>query len=736
MKKCNIIVKFTINDFDVLKYNIKLTDFNILTNEYEIKEKLNEIGCDAKWLQEEREFANDSYYHVYKEAVRETELIFNNTTPIKYKEINLMEGLKSDILFRLEFLENIKRNFDQQHNLLFLFSNFNYEMFAILEIAKTFGYDITFGIKSIVDDNLQSEEFSQSLAKNYDYLYNNHDELLLINTNKGIDEFVHSFFKKNSKFIQGKHVFFLTDNSYELYLKPIFPILEIFNKRKIPFVIFTLDQESTNNLQNRKFNVINLASELSNLIYLVLKPLQQLDSTSKQTTTRDVKKTVTEYILTIEEKIYFKIFNFYINHQKNPFVNKIAMIIKPHFQKIELDIKRRKIKQQKQVQLSEINRKRLIQKLKTNVSNVSDNDKQNIVQAINLFKKQIPITPQQKIINDTLLTIKEFDKNNNHTGSNLIKYFSNEINVLLIARAISAITLIDAILNNTKFLSILTSIGGNPDIDLIRSISKKHDIPSYMSTIWPYEEYIPINKIVFSGEKLLIAGNKLYQELIDIGIQKERLIITGNPKFDYLNNLVKKEKHVAKEIERKKIVVANTRWKVGDEDWMSRLIKFCNDNDLDILIKVHPVYENWKKDFHQERVSKINEKCKGLRYKIIINGDLSKILLDSTVLLTEFSWTGFESSLCNVPIIVTNFSKKEYSKYALLYNKEGVALYATSIEEVFICLKQILDDQKVQQKLSDARIKFHTNFNYLNDGNAAERIVDILVNQSKIEQKE
>ena len=125
-------------------------------------------------------------------------------------------------------------------------------------------------------------------------------------------------------------------------------------------------------------------------------------------------------------------------------------------------------------------------------------------------------------------------------------------------------------------------------------------------------------------------------------------------------------------------------------------------------------------------IQKIKEKCANLKYDITIDKDFPTLLSQAAVLITEFSWTGFEGSLFDVPLIVTNLQGKSYSDYALLYHKEGIALYATTLIELFDCLSRILNDYQTQEKLKEARKKLNYDFNYLNDGRAAQRIFKLL----------
>ena len=49
-------------------------------------------------------------------------------------------------------------------------------------------------------------------------------------------------------------------------------------------------------------------------------------------------------------------------------------------------------------------------------------------------------------------------------------------------------------------------------------------------------EYAPLYGDLYSAEKLLLSGTRLQQELTTLGVDPNRLIITGNPRYDYISN--------------------------------------------------------------------------------------------------------------------------------------------------------------------------------------------------------
>jgi hypothetical protein len=348
-----------------------------------------------------------------------------------------------------------------------------------------------------------------------------------------------------------------------------------------------------------------------------------------------------------------------------------------------------------------------------------------IEKEIGVELEKTALTIIHKCLHDLFTTVQ-----NNPSSDKIMqifqKYFANDTNALYLTRICGAVMLVSSILKSLKFKSILLSSGGSPDLDLVCSIAKKFEIPSYIMTIHPYEEHNPIYKIILNSDKVFVAGERLKNEFLQLGLDPDRLIITGNPKFDHYNKQVTNMVKSGTGLERNLVIVANSRWNDNDEYWISELIKYCNKKNLNVLIKIHPVYKNWKQDLNETKIKKIKELCHGNKYEISIDASLSELLPRAALLITEFSWTGFEASLCDVPLIVTNFFNKKYSKYSLQYDREKIALYAENTEKLFECMEKILDSKEVQDELKEARTILNAGFNYLNDGRAAERIFRIL----------
>ena len=69
------------------------------------------------------------------------------------------------------------------------------------------------------------------------------------------------------------------------------------------------------------------------------------------------------------------------------------------------------------------------------------------------------------------------------------------------------------------------------------------------------------------------------------------MIITGNPKYDYLNSInfdndKQKLEKIYKFNGKNLIVIGQGRWHDSDEKWMPNFINFCNKHNFELIMKV------------------------------------------------------------------------------------------------------------------------------------------------------
>jgi len=300
-----------------------------------------------------------------------------------------------------------------------------------------------------------------------------------------------------------------------------------------------------------------------------------------------------------------------------------------------------------------------------------------------------------------------------------LKYLKTVNIISQVIRSLNMINIIESIFRNTKLLSIILTGDPSPENKIACRFAEKYKIPSFCVPN-ALTRFTAVSGMLYNASKIFVHGTWFKKEFQRLGINENRMIITGNPRYDYAANVVKQRKS-----SKKLVVVAMSRWRQNDEDWMSKLVKFCNDRDFEIKIKVHPMYKFGKNEESENKINKIKEKCVGLNYKITYDEELEELIPKTDVLIIEQSNIGIEALLQNIPIIVAKLGNEKFydDPHCLLFHKENVAPYATTFEELKDFIEKIIcEDKELLYNLSRSRERFLFDINYINDGKATERI--------------
>jgi hypothetical protein len=300
----------------------------------------------------------------------------------------------------------------------------------------------------------------------------------------------------------------------------------------------------------------------------------------------------------------------------------------------------------------------------------------------------------------------------------------NDVIVRSMAWSLAVIEIVRAIFDNYRFKSVLVDADGVSENDIVCSISKAMSIPSY-SILPAMTEGNPIYRVLYNASKLLLSGPRLKEELKSLGVDENRLVVVGNPRYDYAAT--------ASSVSGEKlVVVAMSRAHDGDEDWMTDVIRFCDKAGYNVFIKMHPAYK-YIPDFNQiaeQKIAKIHKNCPGMSFTISYDADLTTLLPKATMVITEYSLVGVEAALLGKPVIVANLSGEKYYPYSLQFHNEKIALYAASTRELLDCIARLIKDTSIRSQLAQGCEQFNHDFNYLNDGKAAERIFNVMTGLS------
>lgn len=137
--------------------------------------------------------------------------------------------------------------------------------------------------------------------------------------------------------------------------------------------------------------------------------------------------------------------------------------------------------------------------------------------------------------------------------------------------------------------------------------------------------------------------------------------------------------------------------------------------DICLIVKLHPAEKNDK-----EYYNSLARETGCDNYKILYEEDLYKLIASCSALITCFSTVGTETAYFYKPLIILDHLKQDIQGY----KKEGIAFQVTGPEELFNCIKGILDGKLTINK--HAYDMFIGKYAYKIDGRSSERCLDFI----------
>jgi len=361
---------------------------------------------------------------------------------------------------------------------------------------------------------------------------------------------------------------------------------------------------------------------------------------------------------------------------------------------------------------------------------------QEKIQHINIFEEMKFLQGFLKNDNKVIEIKKNYDKSNLKKnpilGINAV--FNDILNDTL--RSMAIITICDFIIQKTDPHSLVAMSDGDMLECLSVEIAKKYHVPTFsMSPVLTNPH--PILANWFHAEKIFIDGTKHSDVFTKIGYTKDRILLVGNPKYDsYCNIDITKTKNLLKtkyqvNNTKKLIVVAMSKWRKNDEIWMSNLIRFCNKNNFEIVIKVHPKYKAASYEISEKKIQGIKTKCSKLKFLITYDIELVELISGADLVVTDTSSVGVESVIARKPLISINFFNENYElAKTLRVDKYGAALYIEDYNKFEKLILEILNEGKHLEELKKCQNSIAEWYNYSNDGNAAYRMCDLLLGKT------
>ena len=299
-------------------------------------------------------------------------------------------------------------------------------------------------------------------------------------------------------------------------------------------------------------------------------------------------------------------------------------------------------------------------------------------------------------------------------------------------RTISIIIILEHIFSKMKLKSILD--GGSTEMfeNLAIQVAKKSNVTSF--TLIPSPP-TPTPQFAegYHADKLFLEGSQGVEVFKGLGYNEERFVVVGGARYDNYKNIdSEKSKKVLEKknnisSKTKLIVIAMSRWHDNDENWISDFIKFCHKNNFQVIIKIHPMYKIYSRDLNENKIKVIKQRCKNSKYLLTQDLDLITILSAADIVITDWSSVGLEAILLDRPLVQVSFTRQEIEKY-VRYFDYGAALLIEQYKELEKKIVEILHEKKYLKELKEGREKITEKYNFCNDGKAAQRIFENLVN--------
>jgi hypothetical protein len=297
-------------------------------------------------------------------------------------------------------------------------------------------------------------------------------------------------------------------------------------------------------------------------------------------------------------------------------------------------------------------------------------------------------------------------------------------------RAINLISICEYLIKKINPKTIFVGLDGELLENSAIMVARHENIPSF-SLLTAITNPNPVVSEWFHADKIFVYGQHGKKMLMSLGYNEERIVVTGHPKYDFLKKInhvearafLKKEHAI--DSTKKIIVIAMSMWHNDDHIWMSDFIKFCNKNHFEIIIKVHPMYKNTNMLLNRNKVKLIKETCSDYKYLITHDTDIYILLAAADLIITDFSNVGIEGLLLEKPVFSINFVKKwDYLDYNKINSVEIIHNYTQLKKQTQKVLETSFSDKMFHIKEDIEE------YNFKNDGNASDRIVNFLSNSN------
>lgn len=237
-------------------------------------------------------------------------------------------------------------------------------------------------------------------------------------------------------------------------------------------------------------------------------------------------------------------------------------------------------------------------------------------------------------------------------------------------------------------------------------------------------EVFTLHKIY--ADKFAIYGNLAKQLCLNHNIEPEKLVITGNPRYDDLfkRKVISNEKNILISLSG----IASTAWStffsisliLKYEKMFKEVLKSLAKYEKNIIIKLHPT---------QDSIIDV----KGIVEELLPNAQIYKnantydLIAQSDVVITPPSSIITEALILDKPVFLFKFLANDSG---IPYEKYNAVLASEDENEIDEKIRQILFDEKNRQILRDGRKKF-LDYVLEHKGNSSDQMIKLIKNMIK-----
>jgi hypothetical protein len=739
MKKCEIFVNFIPEELDIIKSKFSQEKFVFFTNDLIILKEGTEKGLNIEMLGTHFGFFTPEDDEINENAINHLNLIEKNLENQQLERRSLVRGLRYVNLINFMNIERIKKILETKEKVIFLFSNFAFYYPVILYLLKNSKHENVYKIATVDNLQIKTVDLQKRLSRfrNLEYRLQNRkiNELTY-------DSFAFRASKIKRSLNKVKIGFFLINNQTDFYLKPIYPIINKLIEQNESILTYIFEERTKKQVNAQGISASSINKEFIELILPYSESIKKHFEITIRKNENKLRKKIKENLIRIDYYL-LKIFRknkIQTRESKQTrkiiiktleFLVKLLLISYSIFDLV-IQLTRKKIFLfQYFVLQSYIKYFEKYQFIKKIVAHqwfksriIKDraglDDDGSMFSFLDYKSYSIPSIE----INKVLKFVGDAKKieSKNKLVDNYLKHYDDNYVVGLTVKLLIVHANINKILKIKKFESIIIGADSPPMNNVVCNIAKHYKISTY-SIPQVFLKFPKISTMLPNASKILVSGDRVKKEFVRLGMKENKIIVTGNPRYDYIS----KKSRNKKQIFNNNILVAMSRWHDKDPEWMSELIKFCNEKKFNVTIKIHPMYKfGTNYDFSEKMINEIKRKCGKMNYLISYKLNLTDTIPKSAILITEYSIVAVEAIFNKVPVITFNFNRDKDNEYSKVYQEEKIAMNAKNIKELFDNITKLIHSKEIQNKFKKQSTKFNLDFNYLNDGKAAERISDIL----------